>query len=495
MRHVFPDDSSDTPLCFAPETFTKPSCALMPSPPWEILVADDDIEVHRITRMVLADFTYENRPLKLHSVYSGKTAVEFVRNNPQTAVILLDVVMENDSAGLIAANRIRRELDNKAVRIILRTGQAGKAPEADVVCHYDINDYREKSELTSQRLRSAITTALRNFRDMLSIEREKNALRHILDTTSPLGVQEGAPAFAATVVHQVMRILKNPESEPRHLHVLFTVRDAQGTGFCSHESAPLTHPGILLPLSCQSAGNRILDLRISAFPQIRQEEGEILAIFMGHIADILDRLLDHHPRIQKETRFSHLLEHALIRSKKRESPGHLQRVGAFAHFLAQKAGLSRKDAEALQLAAPLHDIGKIAIPQDILEKKGALNPEEKAVIRTHPDIGYALLHAEDRPDLKNAAIVAREHHERWDGKGYPLGLSGEKIHVFGRITAIADVFDALVHDRSYKNAWSLPQAADFLKNKAGTLFDPALVPCFIEDMDALARIHFQWPEA
>ena len=499
MRQDFPDDPVNMPLSFAPEVASQAAdSGSWNSLPWEILVADDDAEVHRTTRMVLAGLTFEDRPIRIHSVYSGHEASEFLKKNPQTAVLILDVVMESDIAGLIAANCIREELGNKNTRIILRTGQPGKAPESHVISHYAINDYKEKSDLTAQKLRSALITALRNFRELVCVQKERDDLRHLLRASSPLTNLSTPPAFASAVVSQVAHLftLGRPD---RNLKIRFTATDCQANPLCACFQEILAFPEWqeALPFSSfsiRSARGRDMEIQIAAQPGLSPDERDRLVIFMGHIADVLDRLFDHQPDIHRETHFPRLLEHALMRNRKRESAGHLHRVGAFSHHLALKAGLGEAMAEELRRVSPLHDIGKLAIPQDILDKKAPLSPEERAVIRTHPDIGYELLHAENRPDLHSAAIVAREHHERWDGKGYPLGIAGENIHIFGRITAIADVFDALIHDRCYKKAWSLPQAAAFLTKMAGASFDPRLVPCFIDDLDTLARIQARWPE-
>ena len=130
-----------------------------------------------------------------------------------------------------------------------------------------------------------------------------------------------------------------------------------------------------------------------------------------------------------------------MRSK--ETGQHVKRVAEFSHLFAVKHGMSEDEAELLRLAAPMHDIGKIAIPDSILHKPGKLTPEEWTEMKAHTTLGYEILKHSERRLLKAAAIVANEHHEKWDGSGYPNGIKGEKIHVYGRITAMADVFDAL----------------------------------------------------
>ncbi|HPS00489.1 MAG TPA: hybrid sensor histidine kinase/response regulator [Candidatus Sumerlaeota bacterium] len=146
--------------------------------PWILLIVDDEEEVHRVTRLVLGQYIFEGRHLQFLSAYNSSQAQEILAQNPQIAVVLLDVVMETEHAGLDVARYIRQDLDNHFVRIILRTGQPGQAPENRVILEYDINDYKEKTELTTTKLYTTITTALRSFRDLWIIERSKERLRY-----------------------------------------------------------------------------------------------------------------------------------------------------------------------------------------------------------------------------------------------------------------------------------------------------------------------------
>lgn len=150
--------------------------------PWKIMIVDDEEEVHNVTHLVLGDYSFEGAGIEFLSAYTGQGAKEMISKNPDTAAILLDVVMETDQAGLELVRYIREELNNSLVRIILRTGQPGQAPERKVIIEYDINDYKAKSELTSQKLFTAITAALRSYRDLNTIEEKRQNLRKIIDS-------------------------------------------------------------------------------------------------------------------------------------------------------------------------------------------------------------------------------------------------------------------------------------------------------------------------
>ncbi len=157
---------------------------------------------------------------------------------------------------------------------------------------------------------------------------------------------------------------------------------------------------------------------------------------------------------------------------------HTQRVGHLAALLARGAGLGDRMVRLVREAAPLHDLGKIAIPDSILLKPGRLSDEEYEVVKTHALLGARVLAGAESELLEVAERIVRHHHERWDGAGYPDGLEGEDIPVVARITAVADVFDVLVHERPYKDSWSVEAAAEEIRKGAGTQFDSAVVEVF-----------------
>ena len=166
----------DDQLMLAKDNASNADGAVLPSKGWKVLIVDDEEEIHVVTRLALRDFSFGGRHLEFISAYSGAEAKELIRENPDIAIILLDVVMETDSAGLDVAQFIRQEVGNHFVRIILRTGQPGLAPERRVLKVYDINDYRAKTELTQDRLFSVIYTALSSYRDLVSLARSRHQL-------------------------------------------------------------------------------------------------------------------------------------------------------------------------------------------------------------------------------------------------------------------------------------------------------------------------------
>lgn len=167
---------------------------------------------------------------------------------------------------------------------------------------------------------------------------------------------------------------------------------------------------------------------------------------------------------------------------------HLMRMSRFAGLIADGMNLSEDEVRMLELAAPLHDIGKIGVPDAILLKAGRLSEEEFAVMRKHPQIGFEILRDSQSRFVQLGAIIALRHHERWDGSGYPDGLRGEEIPVSARIVALADVFDALISERPYKPAWPLEDAVAYVRENSGTLFEPACVDALLRDMSQVHQI-------
>jgi two-component system response regulator RpfG len=167
---------------------------------------------------------------------------------------------------------------------------------------------------------------------------------------------------------------------------------------------------------------------------------------------------------------------------------HLLRMARFAGLIAEGLYLSDDEVRMLELAAPLHDIGKIGVPDAILLKRGHLSTEETAVMRKHPQIGYEILRDSQSRFVQLGAEVALHHHERWDGSGYPDGLRGAEIPICARIVAVADVFDALISERPYKPAWPAEQAIAYLREHSGVMFDPACVNALFRDMEPVHQI-------
>lgn len=180
--------------------------------------------------------------------------------------------------------------------------------------------------------------------------------------------------------------------------------------------------------------------------------------------------------------------------KDNETGLHVIRMSHYSKLLALAAGFSEREADRLFQAAPMHDIGKIGIPDHILLKPGKLDDAEWKIMRRHPEIGAEIIGEHDSPLLKTARIISMTHHEKWDGSGYPKQLKGEEIPLIGRIIAVVDVFDALTTERPYKKAWTIEEAIAHLQRESGRHFDPELVVLFMKVMSGVMEVMQRWKE-
>ena len=512
-------NAQDDTLTFANETNAETTSGIRT---WKLLVVDDDEFVHKVTNMVLADYSFEGRKLSLISAYSAAEAKEVLQKDKDIAVILLDVVMETNQAGLDLANWIRNETNNHMVRIILRTGQPGEAPEQNVIFEYDINDYREKSELTAQKLSTTVTTAIRSYRDLLTIERNRQGLKRIIKASPTIFKTQSLREFASGALTQLSSTL-TPDNDSfmiRNASGLAAAKkdegyeiiaatgifaDAQGrTVDCVNDSTTaeciakaqrerksfFANNAFVGYYRTDSGSENIIYLRV-AYP-IKDNNQELVELFSTNISVAFDNI-DLHENDMNTQRdlISTLGEIAETRSS--DTTNHVHRVAEYSHILALKSGMSPNEADILKIASPMHDIGKIGIPDSVLLKPGKLTSDEFEIMKRHAVIGYDILKNSDCPIMQTAATLAIQHHERWDGTGYPHGLKGEEIDIVGRITMLADVFDALGCKRVYEEAWLVSDILNFLEEQRGKMFDPTLLDLFMENLDEILEAKDRFP--
>ncbi|NTV75609.1 MAG: response regulator [Holophaga sp.] len=177
-----------------------------------------------------------------------------------------------------------------------------------------------------------------------------------------------------------------------------------------------------------------------------------------------------------------------------ETGAHVRRIGLFAAEMGRLLGWDEERVETVQAAAPMHDIGKIGVPDRVLQKDGHLTEEEWIIMKTHTTMGANILKDSTVPFIRMGAAIAASHHEKWDGSGYPLGLAGEEIPIEARITCLVDIYDALIHRRVYKTPWTEPEVLAYLQDNSGKLFDPALVRLFFDNLPTFREILLAHPD-
>jgi response regulator RpfG family c-di-GMP phosphodiesterase len=487
------------------------------SEPWKILIVDDESDVHSVTTYMIKGTEYLGRKFQFLHAYSGREAREILAQHPDIAVILLDVVMEAEDSGLKLVQFIREELRNRNVRIVLRTGQPGKAPAARVILEYDINDYKEKTELTLEKMLVTVISALRSYNYITTIENNRKGLKKIIEASSHIFERQSLQKLGSGVLSQLTAILQlKKDAMYSHASGLtasgikgqFMVLAATGH-FCeyidrpiSEVDAPLLHSTLHLaqaqPHGFYCEGGRCAwyfksltgsenFLYFEIAKDLDENDHDLLALFFTNVSLAFDNLFLHRgiENTQKEIIF-HMAETMECRSA--ETGGHVRRVAEYAKLLALKYGLPEEEAEMLKLASTPHDLGKIGIPDSILNKPGALTPEEYSIIKTHVYRGHDLLMSSSSPIIQAAALIVLLHHERWDGLGYPQGLKGRQIHIHGRIIGIADVFDALSNKRVYHEAWTWEEVFAHFREQRGKHFDPKLVDILLENQEEFKTI-------
>lgn len=489
--------------------------------PWKIAIIDDEEGVHEVTKLTLRKFSFEERGVEFLSAYSGEQGLALFTAHPDIALAFIDVVMETDDAGLKLIDAIRNDLDNHTSRLILRTGQPGQAPEEEVIRRYDINDYKAKTELSSLKLKSCVYTAIRSYRDIQTIEKGKRGMEDVLKSSSSVLASQSLSQFGTAVLKQTLTLLNLDNSvlylSTQHTDLYgdttMTVLGASG------DLVGLCEPGISkkIPESIEEKVKHVLaskahyqsdDLFVGYYPtgetthnilyvQLNSPldalQRKTLEMFASNVAIIFQNLTQKEDIQQTQKELIMVLSDA-IEMRSKETGGHVKRVILMTEFLSEKLHLSREFIETIRYAAALHDVGKISIPETILHKPGKLDPDEWEIMKTHAQRGYDLLAGSDRIVAKMGAIIAKSHHERWDGKGYPLGLEKDAIPLEGRIMAIVDVVDALLSKRCYKPAWSEEEVKDYLRENAGKQFDPLITQIMLEHFDKIQEIRALEPD-
>lgn len=490
--------------------------------PWDILIVDDEKSVHQVTELVMGDFTFDGRPMRFTHCYSGAEARILLSQPNQFALILLDVVMETDHAGLDLVRHIREDLGNSTARIVLRTGQPGQAPQAYVLKSFDINDYREKTELTHAKLSTVFYSALRGYRDLMRLEKARMGLRRSINAITHVSDSDNLRSFCSAVLEQASALLGHDGEGVCASRVNAYAAAKQGdslkvlavtpayAGLQSDET--LDH----LPVAVRQAFMRCMRERLDhhgdnwyacyyrtregnesllymAFSDaIGEDDRELLSMFSANVASTYEKLVQREECAATQDAMIGILGEALER-RSAVAGAHVVRVGEIAAMLGTAAGLPPPLVRQLRLAAGLHDIGHSGVPDTVLNTPGTLSDEQWIVMRSHCQTGRDMLSRSPQPVLQLAATIAHEHHERWDGGGYPRGLAGERISIAGRITALADFIDAMVSPRCYRPAWSLEHTLEQVRQESGKRFDPDLVPLLLAHTDALRALYARLP--
>ncbi|RED52220.1 HD domain-containing phosphohydrolase [Aestuariispira insulae] len=494
---------------------------LIPRAPWRILVVDDEDSVHRATQVAFQDFLIDRRPIEILSAHSGARGRELLEQNEDLAAVFLDVVMETTHEGLDIARWIREELNNQNIRIILRTGQPGYAPPDKVIQAYEINDYQDKTELTAQKLRTICMSAVRAYRDIMALQRNRKGLERIIAASSEIFATHFLEEFASGSLELLASFLQDSDSAYVKYSSLTAMEKGNQTRIvaATGDYAPFIgkDPNYVIP-------GRALDYMRGPIDTAAmfEDQGDLIIVFEGRpgIRNLIfvknvqklstesRSLLNLHVK-NLDAAFKHLLmaqsmddtqlevSSALasaIELRNCDKAGHIRRIAEYTKWLALDYGMDIREAEYLKQAAPLHDIGQCAIPSDILIKPDRLTADEWSLVKNHPNIGYELLRGFPSPVMQLGATIALQHHEKFDGSGYPVGLEGGAIHIAARIVAIVDVFDSLTSRQPYRDAWTDKKVHAYIIEQRGRHFDPDLVELLLNRFGDFVALKHQFPD-
>jgi response regulator RpfG family c-di-GMP phosphodiesterase len=501
---------SENFLTFAPDHIEENDGVLKP---WKVVIADDDEEIHKITKLALNDYRYLNQPIEFIDSYSKSETLNILRSHNDIALVLLDVVMDEPNSGLQIVKFIRETLREPMTRIILRTGEPGSAPEKEVVSKFDINDYKEKTELTATKLFTSVHTSIKNYCDIRTISASKQGFTKIISDAADLYQIKEYSAFVETAIAQFVNLMQaNPDvvllKSDGELnaaafcldHVKANIKSIAGTGRFSR--LPQDHAESLL-----TAAQMETVLTASTQKKTIVERGSIACVFESEVLgtfvlffeglgilknfdfSIVDVFLSHICRAMENSSLQRELNDTqieiinkmgeVVEFRSAETPVHVSRVSQITKILATSMGWHEADVNKISLAAVLHDLGKISVKDSILAKPGKLDADEFKEITRHTVEGHALLKDSSHAVMSLAAKIALDHHEKWDGTGYPNGKHGLEIFPPARIVALADVYDALGSERAYKAKWNRQDAFHHIVTNKSIHFDPLVVEHFI----------------
>ncbi len=484
---------------------------------WKILIVDDEPEIHAVTKLALSDFEFQNKNLEFLSAYNGAQAREILLSEPDIAVVLLDVVMETDDAGLRIADFIRNEANNHFIRIILRTGQPGQAPERDVIINYDINDYKSKTELTAQKLFTVVIAALRSYRDIVAIDENRIGLEKIISASANLFQTHSVEHFIEGIVQQLSSLLggskdaaylicavAGPKSlETSRLNSLEQLYVFTGQGEykrAAGKSLPTVLSGEHLEACRAALNDKSLiyeDEYLVAYCESKRGSGSLL-----YLSGLPKRLTDSQKKLVEifsqnvQIAFDNIMLTKDIEDTQREiierlgqvtedgaiSLDYTQRIVDVCKVLGKALNLDKSQLKLLTSAVPLHDVGNLCGSTHALFKLEQLTQDDVDSIGKHTNFGYKLLKGSNKPLIKIAATIAKEHHEYWNGQGYPNGLKGDNIHLYSRVASIAIAYSVMRCPAQETAAWSVEKTLERIQALAGEQFDPNLVALLSENI-------------
>jgi PAS domain S-box-containing protein len=449
-----------------------------------ILIVDDNPKNIQLAASVLK----ESIEAKIIFAQSAEQAYERLQEYP-ISLILLDIQMP-EIDGLTAARAIRSDIKYQEIPIIFLTA-SHDTETLDAAFSAGAKDYITKpfnaNELTSRvkthlELFCAKKQLQENFDSQQVLLEQYKTIVDISTIMSKTDLQgnityvndkfcEISGYEPKELIGKAHRIVRHPDMSKVSFEEMWNTIRAKKVWYGQVKNRKKNGGEYIV----QTVVMPILDKNnnLSEFISLRHDITE-LVMLRREVEDTQQEIV---------LKLAELSEH---RSK--ETGEHVRRVAEYAYILAKAYGINENEANILKDASPMHDIGKVSVSDNILLKPSKLTTDEFEVMKVHTTVGYGVFASSASKILRAASITAYEHHEKWDGTGYPRGLKGEDIHIYGRIVAVADVYDALSHDRVYKKAWEPAVVQEYIKEQSGKQFDPKIVECFFDNLTKIETI-------
>ncbi|PJI08749.1 MULTISPECIES: DUF3369 domain-containing protein [Clostridium] len=475
---------------------------------------------HDFLTEILSSIKSKNSSVSILHAYSTEECKIIINNNSDASVLFIDSENNINSISvkneLLIVNYIRKVLKNKSIQIILKNKFLGNYSPDKIIMNYDINEFLYDKNLDRAMILSSVISSLKSFEIIKASENSKRGLEDVIKSSSIIFEIHSIGKFSIGVLNQLSSIIKsynNLSSYNESCFVAIKKNNAfyisQGRGRFSSANgknikkvvslATLREFNIVIHAKKNKYSsdhftiyftNNFNSSMIIYFEKLKNLPKScinIIELFYKNMSIAFDNICLN-LELESTQKEIILTLGEISEARSHETGHHVRRVAEYSNLLACKYGLPSNEIKILKLASPMHDVGKLAIPDSILNKPASLTREEFEIMKTHSKIGYDMLKSSSRRIMKSAAIIALEHHEKFDGTGYPYGLKGNSIHIYGRITAIADVFDALGSKRVYKDAWSLNEILMLFKKERGHHFDPILIDIFFDNLNSILSI-------
>lgn len=495
---------------------------------YKVVIADDEEEIHKMTKLVLKGFEQDGTRLQFYDTYSARETIEFLRLNPDVAIVLLDIVMEDDKAGFEVIRFLRETLGNNVTRVIVRTGQPGKAPEERVVVEYEVDDYKTKTELTVQKLYSMMVLCLRAHKNIKAMNRHKESLYKVINASQALYKYHSFTEFLSGMLEQVIEMYGIEESAESGVNRLidgfaaiqmmdsFKVLAATGkhTGMVGKLLSPdvcppalfelvggiaagddselIARQGDLLVIYKRSSDKLVGNFVVLETP-MNIENLDIIKLFLENFSLAIDNFMLNMNASETQNEIIFRISE-VVENRSDATANHLRRVSNITQILAEKLNFSEEMTNSIKMASVMHDVGKIGISDEILLKPAKLTAAEFETIMKHTTIGYNILKDSKLMLLNMAANIALYHHERYDGLGYPMGKKGGEIPKECEIVAVADVFDALISERCYKPKWPVTDVVEYFRQNRGSQFAPDVVDALFGSIERVLDVVRKFPD-